>query len=414
MGPISAEIEIDVPREPAFELIADLAARPSFTDHFLTGFHLTRIEARGVGAGARFRVKAPLRSLWKDTTIVELEEPFRIVERGLGGRVNRIPTHTVWELTEGPGSLTMVTSTHWTEPTNPLDRVVESLSAGSIWQQRGWREALKRLRDMLEADVPAAERIAVAGGNRYATGIPNRLPPPMLREPPIVLPLLAALALAVLVRSASPPAATRATPRKWKRVSRSSSASLVHRRLLPLPEPERQRGLRLPGRPAAAAGRLDLLRRLPPGPERKHEPQKLPSTLTITDADEQSYEVMPSESLYAFPFGGEVEAKEQIPELDSTPQQGPIQGSVAIFELPAKSSANRPLMLHIPGAPAKTAKSSSTSSPVARRPRRGRPRGPRRPPARRLRRPRLRLRSAARRSPASPFRPWRRRRTRRP
>ena len=35
--------------------------------------------------------------------------------------------------------------------------------------------------------------------------------------------------------------------------------------------------------------------------------------------------------------------------LDSTAQSGPIQGSVAIFELPEEVSANRPLLLHIPG-----------------------------------------------------------------
>ena len=58
MGPVSAEIEIDVPRERVFAALADLAARPSFTDHFLSGFHLTRIDSAGVGAGARFRVEA--------------------------------------------------------------------------------------------------------------------------------------------------------------------------------------------------------------------------------------------------------------------------------------------------------------------------------------------------------------------
>jgi hypothetical protein len=171
MGPISAEIEIDMPREQAFVTLADLAARPSFTDHFLTGFHLTRIEATGVGAGARFRAKGPLRSVWMDTAVVALEEPFRIVEEGRGGRANRIPIHTVWELTESAGGLTAVRVSHWTEP-GALDRGLELLSAGSLFQARGWREALRRLRDKLEADRPAAERIAVAGGNRYATGIP--------------------------------------------------------------------------------------------------------------------------------------------------------------------------------------------------------------------------------------------------
>jgi hypothetical protein len=74
--------------------------------------------------------------------------------------------------------------------------------------------------------------------------------------------------------------------------------------------------------------------------------QTLPSTLTITDADHTRYEVLPSVSLYALPLGGEVEPEEQIPVLDSTPQQGPIEGSVAIFLLPEEVSANRPLTLH--------------------------------------------------------------------
>lgn len=172
MGPINAEIEIDAPRERAFELLGDIAARPSFTDHFLTDFHLTRLEAAGVGAGARFRVDAPLRKVWMDTAIVELEQPFRIVEEGRGGRTNRIRTHTVWEITPAGGSLTAVRLTFWTEPTNPLDRALEIASMGSLWQQRGWREALRRLRDLLEAERPGVERIAVAGGNRHATGIP--------------------------------------------------------------------------------------------------------------------------------------------------------------------------------------------------------------------------------------------------
>jgi hypothetical protein len=172
MGPVVAEIEVEATREAAFELISDLGRRPSFTDQFLTGFHLTRIDARGVGAGARFRVKAPLRSPWEDTTIVELREPNRIEERGLGGRVNRIPNHTVWETEPSKAGMIVVRVTHWTEPTNPIDKLVESLSFGAHFQRKGWQRAVKRLRDVLEADGPGGERIAVAGGNRYTTGIP--------------------------------------------------------------------------------------------------------------------------------------------------------------------------------------------------------------------------------------------------
>jgi hypothetical protein len=75
--------------------------------------------------------------------------------------------------------------------------------------------------------------------------------------------------------------------------------------------------------------------------------QTLPATVTITDAEDNEYEAVPSESLYALPFNGEVEPEEQIPVLDSPAQQGPIEGSVAIFLLPEEASSNRPLTLHI-------------------------------------------------------------------
>jgi hypothetical protein len=80
------------------------------------------------------------------------------------------------------------------------------------------------------------------------------------------------------------------------------------------------------------------------------EPQRLPSTLKIVDADHTEFEVLPSESLYALELGGEVEAQEQIPVLDSTADLGPIEGAVAIFLLTEAADQNRPLTLHIPGA----------------------------------------------------------------
>jgi hypothetical protein len=79
------------------------------------------------------------------------------------------------------------------------------------------------------------------------------------------------------------------------------------------------------------------------------EPQPLPDSFTITDAGHQTYDSIPSESLYAFPLGGEVEAEEQVPVLDSTPQQGPIEGSLVLFLLPETVSSNRPLILEIEG-----------------------------------------------------------------
>ena len=77
--------------------------------------------------------------------------------------------------------------------------------------------------------------------------------------------------------------------------------------------------------------------------------QTLADSFTIRDASDQTYEALESESLYALPIGGDVEPQEQIPVLDSTPQQGPIEGSVVLFQLPASASENRPLTLEIPG-----------------------------------------------------------------
>lgn len=82
---------------------------------------------------------------------------------------------------------------------------------------------------------------------------------------------------------------------------------------------------------------------------KSEDTQKLAETFTITDADEEKFEAIPSESLYAFPVGGEVESQEPIPAPDSTPQQGPIEGSLVLFELPSAASENRPLTLSIDG-----------------------------------------------------------------
>jgi len=79
------------------------------------------------------------------------------------------------------------------------------------------------------------------------------------------------------------------------------------------------------------------------------EPQTLAKSLTIEDADHETFDAIPSESLYALPLGGEVEPQEQIPVLDSTPEQGPIEGALVLFELPESVSQNRPLILTIPG-----------------------------------------------------------------
>ena len=83
-----------------------------------------------------------------------------------------------------------------------------------------------------------------------------------------------------------------------------------------------------------------------------HETLGLVDKLTITDAEGQKFEPIETESEFAFPFGAQLTENEWTPELDTTASSGPVQGSVVVFEVPEEVSADRPLLLHIPG-PAK-------------------------------------------------------------
>jgi uncharacterized protein YndB with AHSA1/START domain len=167
MGPISLTTAIDAPRERVFDLIADLSRRPAWTDHFAGEYRLERLEPVGEGAAARFRAGAPAIP-YVETVIVEAERPSRIVESGRGGRWNRIPIHTIWELVSDPGPVTTVKLTFWTEPSESLDRMRE-LGRGGWWKRR-WRRALNRLRAAVESGGEGIEPVTVAGGAHLPAG----------------------------------------------------------------------------------------------------------------------------------------------------------------------------------------------------------------------------------------------------
>jgi len=159
MGPVSATTPIDVPRERVHPLLADLAVRPAFTDHFIDEFRLERLASVGVGAAARFRIHD--RGLWIETVIEESSPPHRLAERGAGGRLDRMGVHTIWELVEAPApSGCEVTVTFIVETTGPFDR-----PGHERWYRRQWARALARLKDLAESDREPP-RVAIAGGDR--------------------------------------------------------------------------------------------------------------------------------------------------------------------------------------------------------------------------------------------------------
>jgi uncharacterized protein YndB with AHSA1/START domain len=163
MGPVSVTRAIDAPREQVYDFLCDLANRPAFTDHFLGDCRLERFESAGVGAAARMRIEKA--GLWMETVIVETSRPHRILEQGKGGRLDRIPILTAWELVEGPGAASSeVTVRFGTEPSNPVDRLRE-LRRGERYYRRQWSAALSRLKELIESGRHA-ERVVIAGGAR--------------------------------------------------------------------------------------------------------------------------------------------------------------------------------------------------------------------------------------------------------
>ena len=165
MDPISVEVIIARPREAVFEYLADIANHAEFTDHYLVDWRLTREDSYGVGAGARYKVRARgKRYTWADSTITELTAPRLIVERGRTGKFNRNLTRGVYELGEASGGTTRVTFTLETKPKLLSDRIQEIGSRG--WLKRKNKKALKRLRSILEEGLDRGVRPSVAGGPR--------------------------------------------------------------------------------------------------------------------------------------------------------------------------------------------------------------------------------------------------------
>jgi uncharacterized protein YndB with AHSA1/START domain len=159
---LTVSTTIAKPREEVFEYLADISNHSEFTDHYMVDWHLTRVDSYGAGAGARFRIKAPLsRFSWADLTMAEVQPPYRIVERGRGGKYNRIRMLSTYTLSPGPSGTTKVEYTVETEPALLSDRLLEAV-AGRAWNRRQATKAMRRLRTILEEGRGRGKRASVA------------------------------------------------------------------------------------------------------------------------------------------------------------------------------------------------------------------------------------------------------------
>jgi uncharacterized protein YndB with AHSA1/START domain len=163
VDPVHASVTIDRPRDEVFAYLVDIANHAEFSDHYLKDWRLTRIDSVGRGAGARFKVDAPLqRFSWADMTFVVVEPSHRIVALGRGGKFNRIKTTAIWTLDDAPGGRTEVEYMVESEPPLPTDRLMEAISRQHGWFKRKTRKAMQRLQAILEEDEDRGARATVS------------------------------------------------------------------------------------------------------------------------------------------------------------------------------------------------------------------------------------------------------------
>jgi len=153
---------IAAPRGEVFDFVADLAARPAYTDHFLADFRLARANSKGKGAAARFILRTPLAKEYAELQITEADRPRRIVEELRVGRLGRNRSLAVYDFAPAPGGNTRVELTTYGEPATAIDRLKQIGAAGSV--KRKTKKALERLRKIFEEpqEAPLA-RVTVAG-----------------------------------------------------------------------------------------------------------------------------------------------------------------------------------------------------------------------------------------------------------
>jgi uncharacterized protein YndB with AHSA1/START domain len=147
--PVRVHTFISAPREQVFDLLVDMAARPSWTDHYMKDFRLESPRSQGVGAAARYRVDAPFYRQWVEAEIVEADRPRRVVEATRSGRLGGTRGEVSFELSPQGRSLTRVDMIVSSEPGTARERLQERLGARR-WLRRQAKKALERLRALLE------------------------------------------------------------------------------------------------------------------------------------------------------------------------------------------------------------------------------------------------------------------------
>ena len=162
MREVTVSTIISAPREDVFDFVCDLAARPSYTDHFMDDYRLARVQPVGVGAAARFRLNAPLANEYAELTITKADRPRQIIEEIRLGRRGRNRAVAVYDFSRESAHATRVELTTFGEPATTVDRIRQLGAAG--WMRRKTKKALDRLRMIFEEpERVELKRATIAG-----------------------------------------------------------------------------------------------------------------------------------------------------------------------------------------------------------------------------------------------------------
>lgn len=162
MREVKVSTIISAPREAVFDLVSDLALRPSYSDHYLDDYRLARVDSVGVGAAARFRLDAPMSNEYAELTITKADRPRQIIEELRVGRRGRSRAVAVYDFSRESGNTTRVELTTYSEPATMVDRF-RQFGAPS-WMRRKTKKALERLRMIFEEPDRAELRRATIAG----------------------------------------------------------------------------------------------------------------------------------------------------------------------------------------------------------------------------------------------------------
>jgi uncharacterized protein YndB with AHSA1/START domain len=162
MREVTVSTIISAPREEVFDFVCDLAARPSYADHYMHDYRLARVQPVGVGAAARFKLKRLFAKEYAELTIAKADRPRQIIEELRVGRRGRNRSVAVYDFTRESAHVTRVELTTYSEPATMVDRLKEIGAAG--WVKRRTKRSLERLRAIFEEPGRAPlKRATIAG-----------------------------------------------------------------------------------------------------------------------------------------------------------------------------------------------------------------------------------------------------------